>query len=118
MLYFQLETFAIHAEKAERTLARMRADLEEYAKRPDAKQSVIDLRNEIIARLVQFHSTASETIDFLMSEYNEAAKYKGLYTSILAEKQGQKAKPLTPNEREIVRYDSLDRLRSEFPHLF
>jgi hypothetical protein len=118
MLYFQLETFKIQSEKAERILAKMRSDLEEYAKKPEAKQKVIDIRNELIASLLQFQQTANEVTQSLFENYSEARKYRVMYEKLQAENERQYIPPPTGSARQVLRFDSQEQAKKDFPNLF
>lgn len=98
-------------------LAKMKADLEEYALNPKASEAAIAYRNDLIARLNLYGEIVENTIATLIEEKDDAYS-KGYYAGYHTAHDEIKQVPNKYVNREQFReYNKLKAIQ-DFPNLY
>lgn len=98
-------------------LAKMKADLEEYALNPKASDAAIAYRNDLIARLNMYGDIVESTVSTLVEE-NKDAFSKGYSTGFHAAHNEINQIPNKYENREQFReYNKLKAIQ-DFPNLY
>jgi flagellar biosynthesis/type III secretory pathway protein FliH len=101
----------------QQVLAKMKADLAEYALHPKASEAVISYRNDLIARLSLFGEVAENTINTIQEE-KEASFSEGFSEGYKTAIEEIKEIPDKYANREQYReYIKLKAIQ-DFPHLY
>lgn len=107
--------FLEQAERYLQVIAKMKADLEEYATRPNAKDSYINTRNIEIASHYQFYENAMAIVGILRAD--NLFQYSRGKTNGYRAKEIE-AKPQKYFDKEAARAHSIDKAQKELPNLF
>lgn len=104
-------------ERYEQVLAKMKADLEEYALNPKASETAIAYRNNLLARLSLFGEVADNTVNTLLEEQQSAFSmgFSSGYKTAQDEIKQIPDKYIQPEQyREYMKLKAIQ----DFPHLY
>lgn len=112
--------YILFIEQAERHLeflAYIKADLQEYANRPNAKESYVNTRNAELASHYQFYENAKAAIEILQAD--NLTQYSKGKTEGYKQKENEIMNiPQKYFDKEAARAYSIDKAQKEQPDLF
>lgn len=109
--------FLEQAERHIQDIVKMKADLQEYANRPDAKEGYIEKQNTQIAKSYLFYENAMSIVEILRTE-NIDAYSRGKSDGYRAKEIEIESKPQKYFDKEAARLYSIDKAQKEHPDLF
>jgi flagellar biosynthesis/type III secretory pathway protein FliH len=104
-------------ERYQQVLAKMKADLDEYALHPKSSETAIAYRNNLIARLSLFGDVAENTVNTLLEEHQNAFSTGFSAGYETAQKEIKQIPDKYSHPEQYREYNKLKAIQ-DFPHLY